>query len=155
MTSSLSPLPKVIIKNWSRPHQHKNKRTDIAVVCDLFLTWKRKYFITGGNAYLLFFLVCGDITLWGQGRGTCLGSATWSRHGHECPTSPSTCPSPTEPRVWELDSARFNLVWWTPGHTPLEVCPGFLVQPKQGLFLHVCTLCVAEQRYLQWWASYF
>ncbi len=149
MTSSLSPLPKVIIKNWSRPHQHKNKRTDIAVVCDLFLTWKRKYFITGGNANLLFFWFVWHYIV-GSRKRHLLGLL----HLEQAWTWMTNISKHMSQSNWakglnsELDSARFNLVWWTPGHTPLEVCPGFLLQPKQGLFLHVCTMSVAEQRYL-------
>ncbi len=145
MTSSLSSLPKVIINNCSRPHQHKNKRTDIAVVCDLFLTWKRKYFITGGNAYLLFFWF-----VWHYIVGSIMRHLLGLLHLEQAWTWMTNISKHMSQSNWAkgLNLLPPDLVWWTPGHTPLEVCPGFLLQPKQDLFLHVCSVnpvcCWAE-----------
>jgi hypothetical protein len=55
-------------------------------------------------------------------KGTTSATLFWSRRGHECPTSPGTSLSRTEPCAW-IPLLK-SLVWWTPGHAPREVCPG-------------------------------
>ncbi len=54
-------------------------------------------------------------------KGTTSATLFWSRRGHECPTSPGTCLSRTEPCAW-IPLLK-SLVWWTPRHAPREVCP--------------------------------
>jgi hypothetical protein len=88
-------------------------------------------------------------------KGSYLSCMVWSRHGHECPSSPGTCLLFTEPCVCKCSPQ--NLVWWAPGSTlkGLSQAPLFIPQIwSQCTFgihmmmgrIHYTSYCRSENR---------